>query len=63
MKQKYIGIILIAVGVALALWGYDVYSSAGSKISRAFTGDSPIEAWAGMAGGAVLVVVGVLRLK
>lgn len=63
MNNKVVGIILIIVGVALLVWGYDVYESAGSEISRAFSGDTPIEAWAGLVGGAICVVVGALKVK
>ena len=63
MNNKYIGIALIVVGVALALWGYDVYDSAGSQVSRALSGDAPIEAWAGMAGGVICVAIGIFKLK
>lgn len=63
MNKKIIGIILIVVGVALALWGYDVYDSAGSQLGRALTGDTPIEAWAGMVGGVICVVLGVMKVK
>ena len=55
MNNKLLGIVLIAVGVgvgvALALWGYNVFDSAGAQISRAFSGNTPIEAWLGMVGG------------
>jgi uncharacterized membrane protein YidH (DUF202 family) len=63
MNNKYIGIILIIVGVALAIWGYDIYDSAGSQVSRALSGDAPIEAWAGMIGGAVCAAVGIYKIK
>ena len=63
MNNKIIGIVLIIVGVALAMWGYNVYDSASATVSRAVSGDTPIEAWAGMVGGAVCVVVGILRVK
>ena len=63
MNKKIIGIILIIIGVALTFWGYDIYSSAGSKIGRALTGDTPIEAWAGMVGGIICLVVGILKVK
>jgi len=63
MINKYIGIILIIVGVALALWGYDIYDSAGSQITRALSGDAPTKAWAGMVGGVICVAVGIYRLK
>ena len=63
MTNKYLGIVLIAVGVALAVWGYNIYDSAGSKITRVFSGDAPIEAWAGMVGGAICIAIGTLKLK
>ncbi len=63
MNNRLIGIVLIVVGVALAAWGYDVYDSAGSQVSRALSGDTPIEAWAGMVGGAVCLIVGLLKVK
>ena len=63
MNNKTIGIVLIIVGVALAIWGYDIYDSAGSQVTRAFSGDAPVEAWAGMIGGAVCIVLGIYKLK
>lgn len=63
MQKKLIGIVLIVVGVALAVWGYNIYDSAGSKITRALSGDTPIEAWAGMVGGVILTLFGILKIK
>lgn len=63
MNNKYIGIALIIAGVALALWGYDVYDSAGSQVSRALSGDAPVEAWLGMVGGAISVAIGIYKVK
>ena len=63
MNNKIIGIVLIVVGVALALWGYDIFDSASSQISRAFNGDTPIEAWLGMAGGVICSAVGIGKLR
>ncbi len=63
MKNKIIGIVLIIIGVALVIWGYNIYDSASSQIGRALTGDTPIEAWAGMVGGAICVLVGTLKVK
>ena len=63
MNNKVIGIVLIIIGVALAIWGYDVYEAAGSQVSRALSGDTPIEAWAGMIGGAVCIIVGITKVK
>ena len=63
MNNKLLGIVLIAVGVALALWGYNVFDSAGAQISRAFSGDTPIEAWLGMVGGVICIAVGIGKLR
>ena len=63
MKKKHIGIVLIIIGVTLAAWGYNTYNSVGSQISRTFSGNVPIEAWAGMVGGAICIVIGILKIK
>jgi uncharacterized membrane protein YidH (DUF202 family) len=63
MNNKMIGIVLIVIGVALAAWGYNIYDSAGSQVSRALSGDVPIEAWAGMVGGAICILLGVSRVR
>ncbi|MCE9678306.1 DUF3185 family protein [Shewanella sp. AS1] len=61
--NKILGIVLIIAGVALAIWGYNIFDSASSQFSRAFSGDAPIEAWAGMIGGAVCILVGIMKVK
>ena len=63
MNRKFFGILLIVVGIALLLWGYDRYDSVGAQINRAFSGDTPMEAWIGLVGGALCIAAGVLRLK
>ncbi|WP_293749983.1 DUF3185 family protein [uncultured Paraglaciecola sp.] len=63
MNNKLFGIVLIVVGLALAIWGYNVFDSASSQISRAFNGDTPIEAWLGMAGGVICIAVGISKVR
>ncbi|WP_299200684.1 DUF3185 family protein [uncultured Amphritea sp.] len=63
MNNKVIGIVLIIIGAALTVWGYNIYDSASSQIGRALSGDTPLEAWAGMVGGAICIAVGVLKVK
>ncbi|MBC3767122.1 DUF3185 family protein [Neptunicella marina] len=63
MNNKIVGLILIAAGVALGLWGYDVYDSVSAEVTRVFNGDTPIEAWAGMIGGAICILLGIMRIK
>ena len=41
----------------------NIYDSASSQISRTLSGDTPIEAWAGMVGGVISVLIGITRLK
>jgi uncharacterized membrane protein YidH (DUF202 family) len=63
MNNKIIGIVLIIAGVVLAMWGYNIYDSASSQLSRTLNGNTPIEAWAGMIGGVISVLIGATRLK
>ena len=63
MRKKHLGIVLIVIGVALAAWGFNIYDSVGSQIGRAFSGNAPLEAWAGMVLGAICIVIGVLKVK
>jgi uncharacterized membrane protein YidH (DUF202 family) len=63
MNNKVIGIVFIIIGAALTMWGYNIYDSASSQIGRALSGDTPLEAWAGMVGGAICIVIGVLKVK
>ncbi|MFT5635907.1 MAG: hypothetical protein ACI89T_001362 [Cognaticolwellia sp.] len=41
--------------------GFNIYDSATSQVTRAVSGDTPIEAWAGMVGGVVAVLIGITR--
>ena len=63
MNNKIIGVTLIIAGVIAAVWGYNIYDSASSQVTRALNGDTPMEAWVGKAGGVVGVLIGITRLK
>jgi len=63
MNNKIMGIMLIILGTALIIWGYDMYHSPENQIGRALTGSVPIQAFVGMIGGAINVVVGISKLK
>jgi heme/copper-type cytochrome/quinol oxidase subunit 2 len=58
MNNKIIGIVLIVLGVALALWVNNVFDSAGAQIGRAFSGNTPIEAWLAMVGRVICIAMG-----
>lgn len=63
MNTKIIAIVLIVAGIALGLWGYNIYDSASSQVTRAISGETPIEAWFGMVSGAICFFSGLLKLK
>ncbi|UCX04345.1 MULTISPECIES: DUF3185 family protein [Shewanella] len=63
MNKKILGIVIIAVGAALFIWGYNIYDSASAQVTRAINGDTPIEAWLGMVGGAITVLIGLSKVK
>lgn len=63
MNNKILGIVLVVAGLAFAIWGYNIYDSAGSQITRAVSGDTPIEAWFGMVGGIVALLIGITKLR
>lgn len=63
MNNKIVGIILIIAGAALAMWGYNIYDAASTQVTLALSGDAPIEAWVGMVGGAICLLIGITRLR
>lgn len=63
MNNKFMGVILIIFGSMLVVWGYDIYNSTGSQITRSITGDIPIQAIVGMVGGAINIIVGISKIK
>ncbi|MES0371955.1 MAG: DUF3185 family protein [Mariprofundaceae bacterium] len=62
-NNKIIGIALLIIGAGLLFWGYDIYDSASSQVSRALSGEAPMKAYIMLVGGAVCVVMGILRVK
>jgi hypothetical protein len=58
MNNRFIGIVLIAVGSVLAVWVNNVFDSAGAQISRAFSGNTPIEARLAMVGRVICIAMG-----
>ena len=61
--NKMMGIVLIIVGVALVIWGYHIYDSVSAQLGRAFSGETPIEAWAGMGAGILCLLIGIVKVK
>jgi hypothetical protein len=63
MNKKIIGILFIMCGAILATWGYNIYDSASSQLTRAINGDTPLEALVGIFGGVICILIGITRLK
>ena len=63
MNDKVMGLVFIIFGIMLIIWGYDMYDSVESEVSRAVGAAIPLQAWLGMIGGGINVFVGVLKLK
>lgn len=63
MNDKLVGLLLIIMGIALMVWGYDKYDSVSSQASRIIGGGVPIESWVGLIGGAINIFVGVMKVK
>ena len=57
-----IGVMLLAVGVGLLLWGFNLYGAFGNKLSQALTGASTNETMLFLAGGAVCAVLGAVLI-
>jgi len=61
--DKVIGIVLLIAGIGLLFWGYDLYDSALSQVSRAMGGEAPTKAYAALVAGGICAVLGILKLK
>ena len=57
--NKTIGMVLLAVGIALILYGFNASDSVSSNVSRAFTGAPTVKTIWSLLGGSAAVVVGV----
>lgn len=63
MNNKMVALMLIAMGIALLLWGYDSYSTTQAEISRGLGGGLPTQALVGFIAGAMNLFVGVMKLR
>jgi uncharacterized membrane protein len=59
--QKITGIITLAIGVFLLIWGRKIADSFGSQVQEVFTGAPTDRAMYFYAGGIVLVILGVAQ--
>jgi phosphate/sulfate permease len=57
--MKIIVIVLAVLGIGLAIWGYQLSGSVGSKITQAVTGSDTDKVMTFYIAGAVSIVVGI----
>jgi uncharacterized protein YjeT (DUF2065 family) len=56
--NKVIGLVLLAVGIVLTIWGINASESFGSEVSKAFTGNPTDKAMWLTIGGIASIVLG-----
>jgi hypothetical protein len=57
--MKISGIVLVVLGIGLAIWGYQLSGSVGSKITQAVTGSDTDKVMAFYITGVVSFIVGI----
>jgi hypothetical protein len=60
--NRQIGIILLAAGIGLLVWGYNLSDSFSSRFSRAFTGSPTNKASTILIAGGVCTALGIYNL-
>jgi drug/metabolite transporter (DMT)-like permease len=60
--QKIIGVICLAVGVVLLVWGHNIAQSLNSQVKNIFTGSPTDRVMYYYLGGAVLCAVGLTQI-
>lgn len=62
MQKKIIALVLLAVGIALFIWGYNMTQSIGEEFRETLTGTFSDKATWLMIGGGALGLIGILQL-
>lgn len=62
MNKKMIGAILLALGLGLAIWGYQLSGSVGSQLTKAISGSHSDKVMMMYIGGAVSMIAGLFML-
>ena len=62
MNNKIIGIVLLIVGVALLVWGYNISQSLSGQLSQTFSGSPGDKAMYMYIGGAICAALGIFSL-
>ena len=62
MNNKLIGVVLLVVGVAFLIWGYNISQSFSGQVSEAFSGSPGDKAMFMYIGGAICAALGIFSL-
>jgi len=62
-NNRMMGLALLIIGGGLLFWGYDIYDSVESQLSRSLDGEAPMKAYVLLIGGALCAALGLLKLK
>jgi len=60
--SQLIAIILLVAGIALLIWGSDLYGAFGNKVSRAFDGSIDTKTIVVLVAGSVCTLLGLTKL-
>ncbi|HEY5042309.1 MAG TPA: DUF3185 family protein [Verrucomicrobiae bacterium] len=60
--QRIIGVIALAIGIMLLVWGHNMAESIGSQVQQAFTGAPTDRAMYFYIGGVALALYGVFQI-
>lgn len=62
MDKKVIAVVLLVVGIALLIWGYNISQSVSGQLSQAFSGSPGDKAMVMYIGGAICAALGIFNL-
>jgi hypothetical protein len=60
--HKAIGVVCLAVGIMLLVWGYNTHQSFGSQLQETFTGSPSDKSMYMLISGAVLSIIGLFEV-
>jgi uncharacterized membrane protein YidH (DUF202 family) len=62
VMHKELGLVLLAAGIGLLVWGYNLYDSFSSHVARTFTGSPTDKAATVLILGGLCAVLGIIQL-
>jgi hypothetical protein len=62
-RSQLIAIILLVAGIALLIWGSDLYGAFGNQVSRTLDGSVDVKTIVVLVAGAICTLLGLSRLR